>query len=409
MRRRGITALRAPSVTHCKRCRPAIAQCLRQLLGKLRPDLAKFESSTLAPPTVMERIFYCGAGWCAWEDLEMDGAPKQANLRSWHSQGQHDSAWGALSIDTASRQTFAHLQKTAHAAEKTTGFTFPKKKRCDRWGQGQRNVWDRYGDSSSAASASAEESGRQGTQGKHEGKWKDWGPWPTSAEGRPAQSSSSCTMQPANLGENPWTNWTKEVQATRPEYNDEFRSSSWQARAGGTDAWRQGWSLSSSEWDRSLSWSVPTSANLTEPDHETDSEWRKDRKWHATGWRKIHRGLSLRELSPPHTDPEDDRQVDAVLPIGSTSKTWNTAQDQGFWTEADPSNTGSTASASQSMLSTHWRPRLHAGRDVSSNAGDTYYWSKTGTHWWDLTAGRRCFEDSSRTSAQALASRGGSS
>ena len=41
-----------------------------------------------------------------------------------------------------------------------------------------------------------------------------------------------------------------------------------------------------------------------------------------------------------------------------TSNTWNPAQDREFGTETDPSNTGSAASASQVVSSTHWRPQL---------------------------------------------------
>ena len=165
-------------------------------------------------------------------------------------------------------------------------------------------------------------------------------------------------MQPANPGENPWTNLLKDVQATRPERKDDSRSSPSQERAGGTHAWREGWSSSSSGWDRSH-WSVPTKANLTGPDHETDSEWHKHRKWHASGWVNDPSLPQPKRAKPTHTDPEDDRRVDPVLPSGSTSKTWNPAQDQGFWTESDPPNTRSTSSASQS---------LHTGRDMSSNA-----------------------------------------
>ena len=58
--------------------------------------------------------------------------------------------------------------------------------------------------------------------------------------------------------------------------------------------------------------------------------------------------VSVQQAKPTH--PEDDRHVDPAMPRGSTSKTWNPAQDHEFWTEHDQSrDTGSAASASQAM------------------------------------------------------------
>ena len=90
-------------------------------------------------------------------------------------------------------------------------------------------------------------------------------------------------------------------------------------------------------------------------------EWHKDRKRYSTGWSQSKRA------KPTHADPEDDRRVDPALPSGSTS-----------WTEDDLSNQGPAASASQGTPSMRWRPRLHARRDASSNAGDTSEGSATG-------------------------------
>ena len=81
---------------------------------------------------------------------------------------------------------------------------------------------------------------------------------------------------------------------------------------------------------------------------------------------------------PTHTDPDDDRHVDPAMPSAATSKTWNPAQDREFWTEHDSSRDTSGASASQAMPSTQLRPRLHAGKGQSSNAGDTSEGGTTG-------------------------------
>ena len=57
--------------------------------------------------------------------------------------------------------------------------------------------------------------------------WEAWPPWPASTvEGRPAQSNSSYTVQPANPRENLWTDWTKEAQEAQPARRDESRLSS---------------------------------------------------------------------------------------------------------------------------------------------------------------------------------------
>ena len=98
--------------------------------------------------------------------------------------------------------------KTSNAVEKDAGFAIAKKNRHNRCGHGQKekNVWDRYGDPSLAApaSASAEENGRHGAQGRSEKKWETWGPWHTSPlGGSPVQPTTPYTMQPVNPGEDP--------------------------------------------------------------------------------------------------------------------------------------------------------------------------------------------------------------
>ena len=153
-------------------------------------------------------------------------------------------------------------------------------------------------------------------------------------------------------------------------------SSSWQVLAGGTNAWRQQWCSSSSGWDRSQQWSAPTSPNLTGPNHDLDHEWRQGRMCHATGWAHNPSWSQSKRVKPTHTDPEDDRHSDPPLTSGSTSKMWDPARDHGFWSEGCSTH-GLAASASSSS-STHWRPKLRADKDISSNAGDTSESSTTG-------------------------------
>ena len=47
----------------------------------------------------------------------------------------------------------------------------------------------------------------------------------------------------------------------------------------------------------------------------------------------VHLGLNLRVLSQLTLIQKDDQRVDAALPSGSTSKTWDPTQDHGVWSE----------------------------------------------------------------------------
>ena len=59
-------------------------------------------------------------------------------------------------------------------------------------------------------------------------------------------------------------------------------------------------------------------------------------------------------------------RVDPMMPVGSTSKTWNPREDAQFW-QRPSENEGSW---SQSSHSTQWKPRLRPTRDISSVAGN---------------------------------------
>ena len=86
------------------------------------------------------------------------------------------------------------------------------------------------------------------------------------------------------------------------------------------------------------------------------------------GWAHDPTWSQQKQAKPTHTDPEDDMKVDALMPIGSTSKTWNPKADGQFWPRQSGSGeewTHSSASSSQ------WKPRLKTEKHFSSAAGDT--------------------------------------
>ena len=136
------------------------------------------------------------------------------------------------SIDTASRQTFAHLQTGLEIPLRSASALHPVnhsmaedcftqwKRILDSPFRRRRDIIDGDKDKNKELFGIDVEIYHQQLQRQRRrvvdkkrkarvrGNWKAWGPWPTSAvEGRP----SSYTVQPANPGENPWTNWTKEA------------------------------------------------------------------------------------------------------------------------------------------------------------------------------------------------------
>ena len=68
-------------------------------------------------------------------------------------------------------------------------------------------------------------------------------------------------------------------------------------------------------------------------------------------------------VKPTQTDPEDDIKVDPMMPIGSTSKTWNPRADDQFWQRQSGSE---EYWGHSSQSSTQWRSRLRSERDFSS-------------------------------------------
>ena len=56
-------------LNQCKRCGPAITEFLSSLLTPMRQELSCFESSSMAPPTMLHHIIYAGSGWWSWHEL----------------------------------------------------------------------------------------------------------------------------------------------------------------------------------------------------------------------------------------------------------------------------------------------------------------------------------------------------
>ena len=114
-----------------------------------------------------------------------------------------------------------------------TAFAMQKRKlSCKKQGQGNR--WDQYGDSSSAASPSAEEGGNE-THNVSE-KATKWGPWTPEMSSKQEQSAQPYRLHPANRGESGWAEWAREVRHSQPEYQD-YKCSRWHASAGDARAW----------------------------------------------------------------------------------------------------------------------------------------------------------------------------
>ena len=56
-------------LNQCKRCGPAITEFLSSLLTPMRQELSCFESSSMAPQTMLHHIIYAGSGWWSWHEL----------------------------------------------------------------------------------------------------------------------------------------------------------------------------------------------------------------------------------------------------------------------------------------------------------------------------------------------------
>ena len=112
-----------------------------------------------------------------------------------------------------------------------------------------------------------------------DGVWNAWGPWPPeSTSGNQVQPTQKYNVQPANRGDNPWTDWAREVSSRAPSSNKRHAS------AGGAYAWGQKWDSYQSDWSRPYQWSAPKRNSLAGSDYDTDREWHAGRMRFNSGW-----------------------------------------------------------------------------------------------------------------------------
>ena len=110
-------------------------------------------------------------------------------------------------------------------------------------------------------------------------------------------------------------------------------------------------------------WSTPAARNLVR--NLVGSAYDTDRDWHAStmrygdSWAHDPTWSQHKRAKPTHTDPEDDTKVDPMMPVGSTSKTWNPRADDPFWQRPLE-----VESAGESQYWTQWKPRLRPEREI---------------------------------------------
>ena len=92
-----------------------------------------------------------------------------------------------------------------------TACALTKKRYCFKQDQG--NNWGQW-DSSSTASASAEEGGKYGMHSKGERKWNSWAMASKPMSSNQVQTTRKYDLQPENRGDNPWKDWAREVRET---------------------------------------------------------------------------------------------------------------------------------------------------------------------------------------------------
>ena len=102
----------------------------------------------------------------------------------------------------------------------TRDTAFAVQKRKIHWKrQGQGNLWDQYGDSSSAASPSV--SAEEGGKGRRimSEKANQWGPWSSHEPGNKyAHPPQPHSLHQANRGEGRWSKRASDVRQSQPEF-----------------------------------------------------------------------------------------------------------------------------------------------------------------------------------------------
>ena len=215
----------------------------------------------------------------------------------------------------------------------------------------QGNRWDQYGESSSVASFEAHVTSdyvhRESTRGPCESGHRD------------KRAAQPYRLQKANRGDGQWSRWASDIRQSQPDYWSE--SSRWQSSAGDNSSWKK-----VSEWEGSQ-WSAPTRRTLRGSEYESDRDWHLRNMHYGEGWACDSTQSHSKRAKPTYTDPEDDRMTDSSLPIGSTSKTYDTEKDGNLWRQRDRGQSWSYSSSSSGQ----WRPKLWHDRTISSAAGDT--------------------------------------
>ena len=190
----------------------------------------------------------------------------------------------------------------------------------------------------------------------------DWGRWPPSGSGTKAQPAQPYRLQKANKSDGQWSKWASDIRQSQPDQWNS-RSSRWHSFTGDERTWKH--KSYESDWDGSK-WSAPTSKHFGSPDYDTDKEWQLRSIRYGDGWAHDPTHSHYKRTKPTQTDPEDDKNADPSLPMGSTSKTYNPRVDGSFWKRTDSGQGWAQSSSS----SAYWRPRLRQEKYYSSLAVD---------------------------------------
>ncbi len=125
------------TLTHCKRCGHRVTEFISALFKEVRPELANFTSSALAPTTMLQHIFYEGRGWWSSAELATGARGSRAAGRAqqqvvWHevlymALLQHIE-WDLQDTETDTVMIICFLRRVADPLQKIV------KKTCSRAG-----------------------------------------------------------------------------------------------------------------------------------------------------------------------------------------------------------------------------------------------------------------------------------
>ena len=144
----------------------------------------------------------------------------------------------------------------------------------------------------------------------------NWGPWQSYEPGnKNMQPAQPYRLQKANKSDGQWSKWASDIRQSQP---DKWNSSSsrWHSSAGDERTWKYK-GYESADWDGSK-WSAPTSRDLGGSDYDTDKEWQLRNMRYGEGWAHDPTYSHYKRAKPTQTDPEDDKNADPSLPMGST-------------------------------------------------------------------------------------------